>query len=46
MVNADGSILGVANGQNSEQVEFCAGCHGAVEAQDYLFFLPEEARVR
>lgn len=32
--------------KDADTQRFCAGCHGAVaEAQDSLFFLPEEFRV-
>jgi hypothetical protein len=47
MINADGTIFGITNGENSGQMQFCAECHEAVgDSQDHLFFLPEEARVR
>jgi hypothetical protein len=47
MINADGSIFGITNGESSDQVRFCAECHEAVgDTQDHLFFLPEEVRVR
>lgn len=43
-IQPDGSLFGETNGQNSERVEYCIGCHLAQEAQDHLYFVPEEYR--
>ncbi len=45
MIMPDGSVYGVTKGENAERVEFCIGCHLAVENQDHLYFLPERFRV-
>src|SRR3546814_9464049 len=45
MVMPDGTVAGRTHGQNAEAVECCVGCHASVaEAQDSLFFIPEEER--
>lgn len=41
MVLPDGSVFGTTNGENSENVEFCIGCHAAKAALDHIFFVPE-----
>lgn len=47
VANPDGSVAGTTNGAGSAAVEFCNACHAVVaEDQDYLFFLPEEYRVK
>ncbi|MGI9412640.1 MAG: cytochrome P460 family protein [Hyphomicrobiales bacterium] len=46
MVQPDGTLFGVTKGEGSERVEFCIGCHLAVEDQDHLHFIPEEHRRR
>ncbi|NIA67237.1 cytochrome P460 family protein [Pelagibius litoralis] len=45
MISATGELLGRTNGQGADRVEFCISCHLAVEDQDHLFFVPEEARL-
>lgn len=45
MVLPDGSVFGVTNGENSENVEFCIGCHAAKAAFDHIFFIPEDHRI-
>jgi Cytochrome P460 len=42
MVLPDGSVFGATNGENSENVEFCIGCHAAKASLDHIFFVPEE----
>jgi len=44
MIMPDGSLFGVTNGDNSERVEFCIGCHLAREKNDHLFFVPQPFR--
>jgi hypothetical protein len=45
MVMPDGSIGGITQGQNSENVEMCISCHiAAPDGQDSLLFLPEHLR--
>ena len=47
MIMSDGSLFGTTNGENSQRVEFCAGCHlAAGDDQDHLFFVPGKHRVR
>jgi len=46
MVMPDGSLFGITNGEGSENVEYCIGCHAAVEDQDHLYFIPDEFRCR
>ncbi|USG60037.1 cytochrome P460 family protein [Sneathiella marina] len=41
MVLPDGSVFGTTNGENSENVEFCIGCHAAKAALDHIFFVPK-----
>ncbi len=41
----DGSVLGVTRGENAAAVEYCIGCHLAVESQDHLYFPPPAMRV-
>jgi hypothetical protein len=45
MIMPDGSVFGVTKGENAKAVEYCIGCHLAVEKQDHLYFPPPEARV-
>lgn len=45
MVMPTGAVAGTTKGKGSKAVEFCIACHAAVaEAQDHMFFLPEEFR--
>ena len=46
MVEGDGTLFGVTKGPGSKKVEFCIGCHLAVEEQDHLHFIPAEYRRR
>jgi len=47
MVMPDGGVFGVTNGAGSAKMTFCYECHMAVaDAQDSLFFLPPEYRVK
>lgn len=46
LIFPSGELMGATGGKNSEGVGFCAGCHLGAEAQDSLFFLPEEYRVK
>ncbi|MFQ5783780.1 MAG: hypothetical protein ACE5H8_03015 [Alphaproteobacteria bacterium] len=45
MIMPDGSIFGETKGMNEEGVEYCVGCHLAVEKHDHLYFPPEEMRL-
>lgn len=45
MISAEGKFLGRTNGPGAQRVEFCIACHLAVEDQDHLFFVPEDARL-
>jgi hypothetical protein len=44
MIMPDGSLFGVTNGENSDKVAYCIGCHAVVADNDHLFFVPEEFR--
>ena len=44
MIMPDGSIFGTTNGDGSDKVKFCIGCHLAVEKQDHLYFPPKKFR--
>lgn len=44
MIMADGTLFGETQGEDAERVEYCIGCHLAVEHQDHLFFVPEDYR--
>ena len=46
MVEGDGTLFGITKGPGSKKVEFCIGCHLAVEEQDHLHFIPAEYRRR
>jgi hypothetical protein len=46
MIMPDGVLFGETHGEDSERVEYCIGCHLAVEKQDHLFFIPPEYRVQ
>lgn len=46
MLRADGSLVGMTGGPDSRKMAFCADCHkGAGAKNDYLFFMPKEARI-
>lgn len=46
MVMPNGSVFGTTNGQGSENVAFCIGCHISVAPdQDSVMLLPDEYRV-
>lgn len=44
-INPDGEFFGETHGDGAERVEYCIGCHLAVEQQDHLFFIPGPYRV-
>jgi len=44
-IQADGTLFGETHGTGSKKVEYCIGCHLAVERQDHLWFLPKRYRV-
>ncbi len=46
MIQPDGTLMGETNGRGSERVQYCIGCHLAVEHQDHLYFVPEQVRRR
>ena len=46
MIMPDGVLFGETLGEDSERVDYCIGCHLAVEKQDHLFFIPPEFRVQ
>ena len=46
MLRADGSLVGMTGGEDSNRVAFCADCHKTAGAKhDFLFFMPREARI-
>ena len=47
MIRPDGTLAGETWNRNTESVGFCIKCHNtAPPAQDHLFFMPREFRVR
>ena len=47
MIMPNGTVVGTTNGAGSAAVKTCNECHLSVaEDQDFLFFLPEEFRVK
>jgi hypothetical protein len=44
MIMPDGVLFGETRGEDAERVEYCIGCHLAVEDQDHLFFVPSPFR--
>lgn len=46
MIAPDGELVGLSGGINAAKVAFCAACHRKAAAQDYLYFLPEDVRVK
>ena len=46
LIQPDGTLFGETNGANSDRVEYCIGCHLAVEGQDLLYFIPRAHRAR
>ena len=47
MIMPDGSFFGVTGGESADRVSFCAACHQtAGDANDHLFFVPEDFRTR
>ena len=45
MIMPNGTLFGSTKGKNSAGVKFCADCHRLAQANDFLYFLPEEVRV-
>lgn len=45
MVMPDGTLAGETGGAGAERVEYCIGCHLAVEATDHLYFIPQPFRL-
>lgn len=46
MLDGDGNLVGMTGGDGAEKVRFCGTCHrNAGAEQDYLYFLPDDARV-
>lgn len=41
----DGSLVGETGGRNDARVRFCAACHAAARAQDFLLFVPPAFRL-
>lgn len=47
MLRPDGSSVGLTGGANDKAVKFCAECHSRAGKQhDYLYFMPDEARLK
>lgn len=42
---ADGMLIGETGGRSNARVRFCAECHQAGRAQDYLLFVPPRHRI-
>lgn len=45
-IMSDGVLFGETDGEDSERVEYCIGCHLAMEHQDHLFYVPEAYRTK
>jgi hypothetical protein len=45
LILPSGEVYGATKGKDSARVEFCAGCH-AIAEPDFMFFIPEEYRIR
>jgi hypothetical protein len=45
VIGRDGITLGETNGDGSERVKYCIGCHLAAQQNDHLFFVPEAVRI-
>ena len=45
MIMPDGSLFGDTLGTDPAKMDFCHSCHEIAEADDYLYFIPEEYRV-
>jgi hypothetical protein len=46
MLRPDGSMVGMTGGPDGPKMKFCADCHkGAGVEHDFMFFMPEEARI-
>lgn len=41
----NGALIGETGGQNDARVRFCAECHAAARAQDFLLFVPPAYRI-
>ena len=47
MLRGDGTVVGLTGGTNAKAVRFCAECHAKAGAeQDFLYFMPDEARLK
>jgi hypothetical protein len=46
LIFPNGELMGATGGKNSDGLGFCIACHAAAEANDAMFFLPEEYRVK
>lgn len=42
----DGVLFGETDGEDAERVEYCIGCHLAMQHQDHLFYVPEAYRAK
>lgn len=42
---SDGSMVGETGGRNNARVRFCADCHAAARAQDFLIFVAPAFRL-
>jgi hypothetical protein len=46
MIQPDGTLFGETHGVGSQRVQYCIGCHLAVEGRDHLYFVPAEYRAK
>ncbi len=46
MIIPDGSVYGDTLGSEPDQVQYCHTCHKAKAKTDYIFFVPEDYRVK
>jgi hypothetical protein len=42
MVSPEGAVIGDSTGANPRRVDFCHGCHRAMDENDYLFHVPDD----
>ncbi len=45
MIMPDGSLFGDTLGENPVKMDFCHSCHEIAEAEDFLYFIPEDFQI-
>lgn len=46
MIFPGGTLFGTTRGPGAKNVDFCMNCHEAAEGDDYIFYTPEEYRLK